>query len=212
MNDSTMVWLLCILIDDELKVCDSPFAITVPTSEEIGRVIHFVKEVTPSLQDDDHGKFTSYKPPSHYQVSVLHSFHGFQLTQENLESALQVSCKINEVFREKDVGHGLNIDVIVHINGKYGMFFYLLIDDMYDTLPLAQVESSCMLYPWWNQVIACFITLDFVCKTAMRSNSPLRLGFLTIISVNRQWTKHCQSLLRNLSEICTFFSLPLGMM
>jgi hypothetical protein len=36
-----------------------------------------VKEVTPSLKDEDHGKFKFYKPPSDHPVSLLVSFMGF---------------------------------------------------------------------------------------------------------------------------------------
>jgi hypothetical protein len=128
MTDSTVVRLVCIRIEDNLKVHDAPFTIRVPPSEDIGGVIHFVKEVTPSLKDIDHGKFRFYKPPSDHPVSVCKVFHGFQLTRENLGSPLPVPCKVDEVFLEKDAGRRFDIDIVVHINsGEWGMFFYLSI-------------------------------------------------------------------------------------
>ncbi|KAI9437734.1 hypothetical protein H4582DRAFT_2077346 [Lactarius indigo] len=102
MNDSTTVWLICILIDDYLKICDSPFTIMVLPEEDFGGVIDYVKEVTPSLKGKDHGKFRFYKPPLDSPICVSQSLHG-------------------EEFQEKDADCHFDIDVIAHVDsGEHG--------------------------------------------------------------------------------------------
>ncbi|KAH9163359.1 hypothetical protein EDB89DRAFT_1912734 [Lactarius sanguifluus] len=123
MDDSTTVWtvrLICVRIDNDLKICNSPFNIMVPSSEDFGGVIHYVKEVTPSLRDKDHGKFRFYKPPLDHPIHVS-SLHRFQLTQEHLRSVLPITCKVEEEFWEKDADRCFNIDVIVCVDsGEHG--------------------------------------------------------------------------------------------
>jgi hypothetical protein len=124
-STSNTIRLVCVLINDKLKIRDSVFIIKVPSSYDFGDVIHSVKEVTPSLKDKDHGKFRFYKPPSSHPVSAS-SFHGFQLTPENLGSPLLVLHKINEVFLEKNVDKCYAVDVVVQVNSEeQGTLFYL---------------------------------------------------------------------------------------
>jgi len=128
-NNSATVRLICILIGDDLKICDSPFTITVPSEEDFGGVIHYVKGVTPSLRDRDHGKFSFFKPPSDRPICISHSHHGLQLTREHLGRALLITWKVSEVFQEKGVDRRFDIDAIIHVSsGEHGTFFYLLID------------------------------------------------------------------------------------
>ncbi|KAI9446715.1 hypothetical protein H4582DRAFT_2052659 [Lactarius indigo] len=99
-----LVRLLCILIDDDLKVHDFPFTIKVPIREEVGGIIRYVKEVTPSLRDKDHGKFRFYKPPLNHPIHVSDPHPGFQLTTEHLRSPLLILGNVlvleDRTFRE----------------------------------------------------------------------------------------------------------------
>ncbi|KAI9429242.1 hypothetical protein H4582DRAFT_2065551 [Lactarius indigo] len=99
-----LVQLLCILIDNDLKVRDFPFTIKVPIREEVGGIIHYVKEVTPSLRNKDHGKFRFYKPPLNHPIHVSDPHPRFQLTTEHLRSPLLIprnmSVLKDRTFRE----------------------------------------------------------------------------------------------------------------
>jgi hypothetical protein len=131
MSDSTAVRLVCVVIDDDLKVANSPFTVTVPPYEDFGGFVDYVKAVTPSLKDKDHGKFKFYKPPLDHPIPALHSLHGFQLTREHLGNPILIACKTKEVFQEKEADRRFDIDVIIHTgSGGYGTFSYfdLLID------------------------------------------------------------------------------------
>jgi hypothetical protein len=129
MNDSTKIPLLCIVVDEDLKICDSSFIVTVPSDGDFGGVIGCVIEVAPSLKDMDHGKIRLYKTPLDSPIRDSHSLDGVQLTQGHLTNPLLVSYKVNEVFQEKDPVRRLDIDVIVRINlGERCTFFHLLPD------------------------------------------------------------------------------------
>ena len=128
MNNSTTVRLICVLIDDDLKIRDSPFTIKVPTDGEISDVIRYVQEVTPSLKDRDHGKFSFFKPPSESPVYVSNSTHGLQLSRKHLGSSLCIIDKVS-MFQEKGDNCRSNIDVVIHVgSGEHGAFLYFLID------------------------------------------------------------------------------------
>ncbi|KAH9166203.1 hypothetical protein EDB89DRAFT_1910857 [Lactarius sanguifluus] len=102
-------------------VHDSSFIIRVPTKEEVGRIIRYVKEVTPSLKDIDYIKFRFYKPPVNHLISVSDPHPGFQLTREHLRSPLYVSYSISEEFPESNGNCCLVIDVIIQIDsGAHG--------------------------------------------------------------------------------------------
>ncbi|KAH9024720.1 hypothetical protein EDB84DRAFT_1564321 [Lactarius hengduanensis] len=118
MDDSTnsKLQLLCIVTDEDLKVCGSSFAVTVPTREEFGGVISLIVEVVPSLKDMDHGRFRLYKPPSGYPIRDSHSLDGLQLMKEHLTDPLYPPYKVEEKFREKGADHDFDIDVIVRVN------------------------------------------------------------------------------------------------
>ncbi|KAH9020352.1 hypothetical protein EDB85DRAFT_1896221 [Lactarius pseudohatsudake] len=132
MNDSTTVRLICILIDDDLKIRNSPFTITVPIEEDFGGLIDYMKEATPSVRDKDHGNFRFYKPPLDNPICVSQSHHGFPLTREYLRSALLITCKVNEEFQEKGDDHHFDIDVIVHVDsGGCDSVKMLLGDDIF---------------------------------------------------------------------------------
>ncbi|KAH9012536.1 hypothetical protein EDB85DRAFT_2158946 [Lactarius pseudohatsudake] len=123
MNDSTTVRLICVLIGDDLKIRGSSFTITVPSEEDFGGVIDYVKEATPSVRDKDHGNFRFYKPPLDNPISVSQSLHGFPLTREylGLGSALLITSKVSEECQKKDADRRFNIDVIVHVDsGEHG--------------------------------------------------------------------------------------------
>ncbi|KAI9435402.1 hypothetical protein BJY52DRAFT_1197588 [Lactarius psammicola] len=120
MNNSTTVRLICVLIDDDLKIRDSPFTIKVPTDGEISDVIRYVQEVTPSLKDRDHGKFSFFKPPSESPVYVSNSTHGLQLSRKHLGSSLCIIDKVS-MFQEKGDNCRSNIDVVIHVgSGEHG--------------------------------------------------------------------------------------------
>ncbi|KAI9437733.1 hypothetical protein H4582DRAFT_2058047 [Lactarius indigo] len=87
-----------------------------PPEEEIGEVINYVKVVTPSVKDKDHGKFSFYKPPLDCPIRVSHSLSGFQLTQKDLGNPLFIPLTIGEVFPEKGADCRFNVDIIVHVD------------------------------------------------------------------------------------------------
>lgn len=128
-SSSTKIRLLCVVIDDNLKVHDSSFVIAVPFDGDFGGVIGCVIEVTPSLKGVDHGKFRLYKPPLDRSIRISDSLDGLQLTQEHLTIPLLVPYKVNEFFRVKDTHLRFDVDVIVRANfGEPGTFLHLLID------------------------------------------------------------------------------------
>jgi hypothetical protein len=118
MTDSTKIQLICILIHDDLKVRDSPFSIKVPREEDFGGIIHYVKEVTPSLKAKDHRKFKFYKPPLEHPICISHSLSGFQLSQEHLASPLLITCKVQDEFQEKGTDRHSDVDLVVHVNSR----------------------------------------------------------------------------------------------
>ncbi|KAI9444454.1 hypothetical protein H4582DRAFT_2052763 [Lactarius indigo] len=97
-------------------VRDSPFHIKMPPEEEIGEVVNYVKLVTPSIKDKDHGKFSFYKPPLDRPIRVSHSLSGFQLTQKDLGNPLFIPLTIGEVFQEKGADCRFDVDIIVHVD------------------------------------------------------------------------------------------------
>jgi hypothetical protein len=132
MNDSTNARLLCVVIDDNLKIRDSSFIITVPYDSDFGGVIDCVLDVNPSLKGMDHGKFKLYKPPAQCPIRDSHALHGFQLTQEHLSDPLLMPHKVNEVYQEKDADHRFDIDVIIRTNfGEQGTSFGFVPPDRY---------------------------------------------------------------------------------
>ncbi len=132
MNDDSMnVRLLCIVVDNSLKVCDSSFTITVPSRGLCGRIISCVVEVTPSLQGVDHNRFRLYKPPSSHPIHVSDSLDGLQLAEEHLADPLlppyTVKKKFQEKFQENSDDRRPSIDVIVCVDsGGQGALFHPL--------------------------------------------------------------------------------------
>ncbi|KAH9018400.1 hypothetical protein EDB84DRAFT_1442447 [Lactarius hengduanensis] len=117
MNISTaLVRLRCILVDDKLVVRNSPFNISVPSEEEIGEFVNYVKNTTPSVRDKDHGKFSFYQPPLDCPIRVTESLPGSQLTRKDLGTLLLIPFTVGEVFQEKGADHRFDIDVIVHLD------------------------------------------------------------------------------------------------
>ncbi|KAH9013862.1 hypothetical protein EDB85DRAFT_2280746 [Lactarius pseudohatsudake] len=117
MNVSTaLVRLRCILVDDKLVVRNSPFNISVPSEEEIGEFINYVKNAMPSVRDKDHGKFSFYQPPLDCPIRVTESLPGSQLTRKDLGTLLLIPFTVGEVFQEKGADRRFDIDVIVHLD------------------------------------------------------------------------------------------------
>jgi hypothetical protein len=136
MSVSSEVRLLCIVIDDNLKVRDSSFIVSVSSDTDLGGVIGCVVEITPSLRSVDHRKFKLYQPPQNNCIVDSHSLDGAQLTQEHLANPLFVSFKVNEIFREKSPEHRLHIDVIVCVTfGEQGACYHLLVCNQAPDLP-----------------------------------------------------------------------------
>ncbi|KAI9435864.1 hypothetical protein H4582DRAFT_2059329 [Lactarius indigo] len=139
-----LVRLLCILIDDDLKVRDFPFTIKVPVREEVGGIIRYVKEVTPSLRDKDHGKFRFYKPPLNHPIHVSDPHPRFQLTTEHLRSPLYVPCGISEEFSENGDDRRFDIDVIVQIDSGERGFVAQLEQELRRPRSI-QPDNDCLL-------------------------------------------------------------------
>ena len=120
MNDDSMnVRLLCVVVDNSLKVCDSSFTIKVPSGGLCGRIISCVVEVTPSLQGVDHKRFRLYKPPSSHPIHVSDSLDGLQLTEEHLVDPLlppYTVKKFQERFQENGDDRCLSVDAIVCVD------------------------------------------------------------------------------------------------
>ncbi|KAH9043364.1 hypothetical protein EDB85DRAFT_1885688 [Lactarius pseudohatsudake] len=109
MSDDSNVRLLCVVVDDNLKVRDSSFTIMVPSEEVFGGIIGCVVEVTPSLQGVDYGKFRFYKPPLNYPIHVSDLLNGLQLTREHLTDPLLPPYTAKEKFQMNGDNHRFNI-------------------------------------------------------------------------------------------------------
>ncbi|KAH9020351.1 hypothetical protein EDB85DRAFT_2153124 [Lactarius pseudohatsudake] len=94
------------------------FTLRVPLDEDIGGVVNYVKGVTLSVRDKDHGKFKFYKPPSDHPICISHLHHGFQLTRKDIGDLLLVPLTVSEVFQKKGADRRFNIDVVVHIDSE----------------------------------------------------------------------------------------------
>jgi hypothetical protein len=115
--------LFCVLIDDNLRILDSAFSIKVPPEEDFGEIIHYVKEITPSLKDKDHRKFTFFKPPSGHAIHISHSLSGSQLAPEHLENPLLITCTVHEEFPEKYTDNKSVVDLIIYVkSGDHSTF------------------------------------------------------------------------------------------
>ncbi|KAH9013674.1 hypothetical protein EDB85DRAFT_1899608 [Lactarius pseudohatsudake] len=114
-NHGTL-YSICILVDDKLVVRNSPFNISVPSEEEIGEFVNYVKNATPSVRDKDHGKFSFYQPPLDCPIRVTESLPGSQLTRKDLGTLLLIPFTVGEVFQEKGADRRFDIDVIVHLD------------------------------------------------------------------------------------------------
>ncbi|KAH9014863.1 hypothetical protein EDB85DRAFT_1899000 [Lactarius pseudohatsudake] len=118
MDVSTKIKLSCVLVDDNFQVRNNTFTLRVPLDEDIGGVVNYVKEVTPSVRDKDHGKFKFYKPPLDHPIRISRLHHGFQLTQKDIGDLLLVPLTVSEVFQEKGADRRFDIDVVVHIDSE----------------------------------------------------------------------------------------------
>lgn len=129
MNDSTKFRLLCIVTDNNLKVRNSSFSVTVPSDEEFGGIIGYLTDATPSLKGIDYGKFRLYKPPSGYPIRVSDPLDGLQLTDKHASDLLPPPCKVKEKFQEKEADERFDVDVIIRVNfGERGTLSHLLVD------------------------------------------------------------------------------------
>jgi hypothetical protein len=199
MNGSSEVRLLCILVDDNLKVHSASFIVPVSSNEDFGGVIGCVVAFTPSLKAVDRGNFRLYKPPSDCTIRDSPLLYGAQLTRKHLTNRLLVAYRVNEVFQGRDSDSRLDIDVIVHVSyRKQGVFFHLLVGNQApDSFQLAQKSPRILCFK--DTTIDTLYLSHFNCKPPQNSNSPPTPSLMQITSLNYP-RRSCRILSINLSE------------
>ncbi|KAH9048625.1 hypothetical protein EDB83DRAFT_2522897 [Lactarius deliciosus] len=122
MGDSNSTILLqCIQVSifgrppSTIRVDGSPFQVEVPAKGVCGEIVGAVVKVSPSLQGVDHKRFSLYKPPLTYSITLSYDLNGRGLSPRHLTEPLLPSCSVMEMFPENGDGSRCIIDVIVHV-------------------------------------------------------------------------------------------------